>query len=156
MDKFIKESLRLARHASAHGDVPVGAVIVQNGKIIARAGNQVQQKKNPTLHAEIVAINRACKKLGKKFLDDCEIYVSLEPCAMCATAISFARIKRIIFVAADEKGGGIMHGARVYETQKNLYKPDVVFVEKIADESKKLLQDFFKRLRNAPSSVAAV
>ena len=96
-----------AQRAFSHDDVPIGAVIVHNNKIIARGENQVQQKKNPTLHAEIVAINRACKKLGTKFLDECDIYVTLEPCAMCATAISFARIRNIYFAASDPKGGGI-------------------------------------------------
>ena len=104
---FMKQALILARHAAEHGDVPIGAVIVRDGKIIARGENLVQKKLNPTLHAEIVAINRACKKLGQKFLDDCDIYVSLEPCAMCATAISFARMRHIYFAATDEKGGGI-------------------------------------------------
>ncbi len=147
MNKFIKETLKLARKASSHGDVPVGAVIVRDGKIIARGENQVQLKRNPTLHAEIIAINKACKKLGEKFLTDCEMYVSLEPCAMCATAISFARLKRVIFAATDEKGGGILHGACVYETQKNLWKPFVSQMPEFANESAKLLKDFFKQRR---------
>jgi tRNA(adenine34) deaminase len=147
MNKFIKETLKLARKAASHGDVPVGAVIVRDGKIIARGENQVQLKRNPTLHAEIIAINKACKKLNAKFLDNCEIYVSLEPCAMCATAISFARIKRVIFAAMDEKGGGILHGARVYETQRNLWKPFVLEAPEFANESAKLLKYFFKERR---------
>ncbi|MFA7188178.1 MAG: nucleoside deaminase [Alphaproteobacteria bacterium] len=147
MNKFIKETLKLAHRGASHGDVPVGAVIVRDGKIIARGENQVQLKRNPTLHAEIIAINKACKKLGEKFLTDCEIYVSLEPCAMCATAISFARIKRVIFAATDEKGGGILHGARVYETQKNLWKPFVSQIPEFANESAKLLKEFFKQRR---------
>lgn len=147
MNKFIKETLNQARKAASHGDVPVGAVIVRDGKIIARGENQVQLKRNPTLHAEIVAINKACKKLDAKFLDNCEIYVSLEPCAMCATAISFARIKHVFFAATDEKGGGILHGARVYETQKNLWKPFVSQIPEFSNESAKLLKDFFKQRR---------
>lgn len=147
MNKFIKETLIQARKAASHGDVPVGAVIVRDGKIIARGENQVQLKQNPTLHAEIVAINKACKKLNAKFLDNCEIYVSLEPCAMCATAISFARIGRVIFAAIDEKGGGIIHGARVYENQKNLYKPVIVHDSELSGESAELLKVFFKKLR---------
>ena len=103
----MNQAIVLAKRAFLHEDVPIGAVIVRDGKIIARGENQVQLKKNPTLHAEIVAINRACKKLGTKFLDGCDIYVSLEPCAMCATAISFARINNIYYAASDEKGGGI-------------------------------------------------
>ena len=142
--KHMKQALILAKRASAHDDVPIGAVIVQNGKIIARGENQVQLKKNPTLHAEIVAINRACKKLGTKFLDNCDIYVSLEPCAMCATAISFARINNIYFAATDEKGGGITSNARIYETDKHLWKPAVYQISEFADESAQLLRDFFK------------
>ena len=133
-----------ARRAFSHEDVPIGAVIVHNGKIIARGENQVQLKKNPTLHAEIVAINRACKKLGQKFLDECDIYVTLEPCAMCATAISFARIKNIYFAASDEKGGGITSNAKIYDNDPHLWKPTVHQLPEFADESAQLLRDFFK------------
>lgn len=132
-----------ARRAFAHDDVPIGAVIVCDGKIIARGENQVQLKQNPTLHAEIVAINRACKKLGQKFLDNCDIYVTLEPCAMCATAISLARIRNIYFAATDDKGGGITSNARIYETDKHLWKPSVHQLPEFADESAHLLRDFF-------------
>ena len=133
-----------ARRAFSHEDVPIGAVIVRDGKIIARGENQVQLKKNPTLHAEIVAINRACKKLGQKFLDECDIYVTLEPCAMCATAISFARIKNIYFAASDEKGGGITSNAKIYDSDPHLWKPCVHQLSEFADESAQLLRDFFK------------
>jgi len=139
--------LNLAHRAGENGDVPIGAVIVRDGKIIARGENLVQRKQNPTLHAEIVAINRACKKLGTKFLDDCDIYVSLEPCAMCATAISFARIRNIYFAAADEKGGGITSNSRVFDTDRHLWHPNIVQLPEYADESAKLLRDFFKQRR---------
>ena len=145
---FMKQALISARRAYNHEDVPIGAVIVRDGKIIARGENQVQKKKNPTLHAEIVAINRACKKLGVKFLDDCDIYVSLEPCAMCATAISFARIRNVYFAATDEKGGGISSNARIYDTDRHLWKPNVHQIPEFADESAELLRDFF-RVRRA-------
>lgn len=144
----MNQALVLAKRAFSHDDVPIGAVIVRNGKIIARGENQVQLKKNPILHAEIVAINRACKKLGVKFLDDCDIYVSLEPCAMCATAISLARIKNVYFAATDEKGGGITSNARIYDTDKHLWKPDVYQTPEYADESAQLLRDFFALRRN--------
>lgn len=140
---FMNQAMILAARAMKHDDVPIGAVIVHNGCIIARGENRVQQKKNPTLHAEIVAINRACKKLGTKFLDDCDIYVSLEPCAMCATAISFARIKNIYFAAPDQKGGGITANARVFESDKHLWKPEIHQMPEYADESAKMLRDFF-------------
>ena len=141
--KFMNQAIVLAKRAFSHEDVPIGAVIVRDGKIIARGENQVQLKKNPTLHAEIVAINRACKKLGTKFLDGCDIYVSLEPCAMCATAISFARINNIYYAASDEKGGGITSNARIYDTDKHLWKPAAHQIPEFADESAKLLKDFF-------------
>jgi tRNA(Arg) A34 adenosine deaminase TadA len=144
---FMKEAIKLAKKAAQHDDVPVGAVIVQNGKIIARGENQVQLKRDPTLHAEIVAIRRACKKTGAKFLDNAEIYVSLEPCAMCATAISFARIGKVIFAATDEKGGGILHGAKVYGNQKNLWKPGVETAPEFGSESAELLKEFFIKRR---------
>jgi tRNA(adenine34) deaminase len=141
--KFMNQALTCARRAFAHDDVPIGAVIVRDGVVIARGENQVQLKKNPTLHAEIVAINRACKKLGTKFLDGCDIYVTLEPCAMCATAISFARINNIYFAATDVKGGGITSNARVYDTDKHLWKPKVTQIPEFADESATLLKEFF-------------
>lgn len=143
----MKQALILARRAADHDDVPIGAVIVRDGCIIARAENQVQKKKNPTLHAEIVAINLACKKLGTKFLDDCEIYVSLEPCAMCAVALSYARIKKIYFAADDVKGGGILHNAAVFKTDAHLWTPAVITVPEYADESAQLLKGFFRAKR---------
>ena len=141
--KFMKQALNSARHAGKNGDVPIGAVIVRDGVVVARGENLVQRKKNPTLHAEIVAINRATRKLGEKFLTDCDIYVSLEPCAMCATAISFARIRNIYFAATDSKGGGITANARVFDTDKHLWKPNVIQMDEFADESAELLRNFF-------------
>ena len=148
----MNQAIILARKAFAHNDVPIGAVIVRDDKIIARGENRVQKSKNPTLHAEIVAINRACKKLGTKFLDDCDIYVSLEPCAMCATAISFARIRNIYFAATDEKGGGITANARIFDTDKHLWKPKIQQIPEFADESAALLREFFKQRRKAKES----
>jgi len=145
----MNQAIVYAKRAFSHDDVPIGAVIVRDGKIIARGENQVQLKKNPTLHAEIVAINRACRKLGTKFLDGCDIYVSLEPCAMCATAISFARINNIYFAASDPKGGGITSNARIYETDKHLWKPTVHQMPEFADESAELLREFFRARRQS-------
>jgi tRNA(adenine34) deaminase len=132
--EFMRTALQMAHKASSHGDVPIGAVIVRNNKIIARGENQIQLKKNPTLHAEIVAINRACKKLDSKILDDCEIYVSLEPCAMCKTALAYAHIKKIHFAACDEKGGAG-------------WKLNIEQTFDFADKSAKILKDFFKSKR---------
>lgn len=143
----MQQALNLAIRAKSHDDVPIGAVIVRDGHIIARGENKVQLRRNPTLHAEIVAINQACRKLGAKFLDDCDIYVTLEPCAMCATAISFARIRRIFFAAPDTKGGGITSNARVYETDRHLWKPTVIQMPEYADASAQMLRDFFATRR---------
>ena len=143
----MNQAFILAKRALSHDDVPIGAVIVKDSKIIARGENRVQKSKNPTLHAEIVAINRACKKLGTKFLDDCDIYVTLEPCSMCATAISFARIRNIYFAATDEKGGGITSNARVYDTDRHLWLPAVRQLPEFADESAELLRTFFSKRR---------
>ena len=145
----MKQALISAIRAKSHDDIPIGAVIVHNDTIIARGENQVQKKKNPTLHAEIVAINRACKKQGTKFLDDCDIYVTLEPCAMCATAISLARIRHVYYAAPNEKGGGIAHNARIYETDKHLWRPTVTQIPEYADASAQLLREFFIARRAA-------
>ncbi len=143
----MKQALFLAEIAKSHDDVPIGAVIVRGDEIIATGENRVQLDKNPTLHAEIVAINAACEKLGQKFLDDCDIYISLEPCPMCATAISLARIKNVYYAAPDEKGGAITGGARVYETGINLWKPNVIQTPEYAAKSARLLRDFFAARR---------
>ena len=145
---FMNQAFISAKKALAHDDVPIGAVIVKGDKIIARGENRVQKSKNPTLHAEIVAINKACKKLNQKFLDECDLYVTLEPCAMCATAISFARIRNIYFAATDEKGGGITNNARIFETDKHLWKPNIIQMPEYADKSAQMLKDFFKKQRN--------
>ena len=144
---FMNQAFLLAKKANEHGDVPIGAVIVHDGKIIARGENCVQKSKNPTLHAEIVAINKACKKLNSKFLDGCDLYVTLEPCCMCATAISFARIKNIYFAAMDKKGGGITANAKVFENDKHLWKPNIIQVPEYAEKSAQMLKDFFEKLR---------
>ncbi len=148
----MNQAFILAKKALTHDDVPIGAVIVKDDKIIARGENRVQKSKNPTLHAEIIAINRACKKLGVKFLDGCDIYVTLEPCSMCATAISFARIANVYFAARDVKGGGILHNAKVFDNDKHLWKPNVHEMPECADKSADMLKAFFTKLRNTNKS----
>lgn len=145
---FMNQAFILAKKALAHNDVPIGAVIVKEGKIIARGENRVQKSKNPTLHAEIVAINQACKKLNAKFLDGCDLYVTLEPCSMCATAISFARIQNVYFAARDEKGGGILHNAKIFDSDKHLWKPQIHEMPEYAEQSAEILRAFFAQLRN--------
>ena len=143
----MKQAFILADNAREHDDVPIGAVIVRDGEIIASGENMVQLNKNPTLHAEIVAINAACATLGQKFLDDCEIYVTLEPCAMCATALSLARIRKIHFAAHDVKGGGIYHNARVYNNDLHLWKPEIIEHPEYAEQSATMLREFFQNKR---------
>ena len=144
----MNQAFILAKKALAHNDVPIGAVIVKDDKIIARGENRVQKSKNPTLHAEIIAINKACKKLNAKFLDGCDLYVTLEPCSMCATAISFARIQNVYFAARDEKGGGILHNAKIFDNDKHLWKPTVHEMPEYAEQSAQMLKQFFAQLRN--------
>jgi tRNA(adenine34) deaminase len=144
----MKMAIERARAALAHGDVPVGAVIVSNGEILGVGENRVQADQDPTLHAEIVALRAAAAKIGQKFMpENAEIYITLEPCAMCATALSFARISRIIYAAADEKGGAICANSRIFETDKHLFKPEIIRDLTCSDESATLLKEFFKKLR---------
>ena len=125
----MNQAILCAHRAMQHDDVPIGAVIVRDGKIIARGENRVQQKQNPTLHAEIVAIN---------LLSSLAIPYSI------ATAISFARIRNIYFAATDEKGGGITSNARIFDTDKHLWKPNIHQIPEYANESAKMLRDFFR------------
>ncbi len=108
------EAFEEAGAAGQRGEVPIGAAIVHGGEVIARAGNRTLEMKDPTAHAEILAIRVACEKLGSERLAGCDIYVTLEPCAMCAAAISFARLRRLYWAAADPKGGAVEHGPRLF------------------------------------------
>jgi tRNA(adenine34) deaminase len=103
-----------AQAAFARGEVPVGAAIARGGEILSRAGNRTLQDRDPTAHAEILAIRAACRTLGSERLTDCDLYVTLEPCAMCAAAISFARLRRLYWAAPDPKGGAVEHGPRFF------------------------------------------
>lgn len=115
-----------AEAAAARGEVPIGAVIVDGqGGIIAVAGNRTLELKDPTAHAEILAIRAACARLGSERLPGCDLYVTLEPCPMCATAISFARVRRLYFGAADEKGGGVEHGPRIFAHPTCHHAPEI-------------------------------
>ena len=119
-------ALAEAEAARDRGEVPIGAVIVSaSGEILARAGNRTLELHDPTAHAELLAIREACAKLGSERLVDCDLYVTLEPCAMCAAAISFARIRRLYFGAADAKGGAVEHGPRLFGQPTCHHAPDV-------------------------------
>jgi tRNA(adenine34) deaminase len=119
------QALAEAQAGAAAGEVPVGAVIVRAGQILARAHNHTRSVPDPTAHAEIVAIRAAAAMLGQERLEDCELWVTLEPCAMCAGAIANARIARLYYAASDPKGGGVEHGARVFDQPQCLHRPEV-------------------------------
>jgi len=119
-------ALAEAEEAGSRGEVPVGAVIVdKTGRTLARAGNRTRERTDPTAHAELLAIREACAAIGSERLVGCDLYVSLEPCPMCATAISFARIRRLYFGAADPKGGGVEHGPRIFSQTSCHHAPEV-------------------------------
>lgn len=139
-------ALDQARAAAAAGEVPVGAVIVHNGTVIASAHNLTRTDHDPTAHAEIAAIREAARVLGSERLGACDLYVSLEPCAMCAGAIAHARIARLYYAASDPKGGGVEHGARVFEHPQCLHRPEV-YNGIGAQEAGVLLKDFFAARR---------
>lgn len=137
-----------AEAASLRGEVPVGAVIVRDGAVIAQAGNRMREQKDPTAHAEILAIRDACVKLGNERLGDCDLYVTLEPCAMCAAAISFARLRRVYFGAIDPKGGAVESGGRFFNQPTCHHAPEV-YGGIGETRSRALLQRFFSGLRGA-------
>jgi len=143
---FMKEALREAKKAYKKLEVPVGVVIVKNGKIIAKAYNQKEEKNSPIKHAEILAIEKACKKLGNWRLNDCEMYVTLEPCPMCAGAIVNARFKKIYIGAMQQKTGACGSKINIIEQYKTEVKVEVEF-NILQEECLNILQDFFKELR---------
>ena len=139
-------ALEQARAAADAGEVPVGAVIVKDGQVIARAHNAPRTLTDPTAHAELLAIRRAAETLGDERLEGCELWVTLEPCAMCAGAIAHARIARLYYAAADPKGGAVEHGARVFEQPQCLHRPEVYSGMGEA-EAGELLRAFFRERR---------
>ena len=143
------EALKQAQIAYDLGEVPVGAVITQrlNGKIIAKAHNMMQTSGNPLKHAEMIVIDMACKKLGNKNLSNCDLYVSLEPCAMCASAVSHSRLGRLFYGASDQKQGAVENGVRFFTNTSCHWRPEV-YHGMLFYESQELMQNFFKRIRN--------
>ncbi len=141
-------ALAYARRAAARGEVPVGAVVVdgRTGDILARRHNLVIARADPTAHAEMLALRAAGKKIGAARLAGCDLYVTLEPCPMCAQAISFARIRRLYFGAADPKGGGVEHGPRLFTQPTCHHAPEVIGALR-ETECAELLKDFFKARR---------
>ena len=122
----MRRALELAADAAADGEVPVGAVITLGDRIVAESRNRMRSSNDPTAHAEMEAIRAAGAKLGTSRLDDCTLWVTLEPCAMCAGAISVARLKALRFAAEDPKGGGVVHGARIFAQPTCHHRPDVL------------------------------
>jgi tRNA(Arg) A34 adenosine deaminase TadA len=145
---YINLALEEAQLAAARGEVPIGAVIVNaaSGKVIAQAGNRTEELNDPTAHAEILAIRAATQAIGSPRLEDCDLYVTLEPCPMCATAISFARVRRLYFGAFDAKSGGVDHGPRIFAQLTCHHAPEVYSgFEEI--RCSKMLKDFFAAKR---------
>jgi tRNA(adenine34) deaminase len=143
----MERALRQARAAAERGEVPIGAVIVgPDGTVIAEAGNRTEADRDPTAHAEMLAIRQAAATLGAPRLVECDLHVTLEPCPMCAQAISFARIRRLYYGAADPKGGGIEHGPRIFSQPTCHHRPEVY--SGIGEgEAGELLRAFFKERR---------
>ena len=143
---YMDAALEEARLAAHRGEVPVGAVLVRNGEMIARAGNRTLELNDPSAHAELLVIRDACQQLQSQRLPDCDLYVTLEPCTMCAAAISFARIRRLYFAADDPKGGAVQNGVCFFEQPTCHHSPEWYsgLSEKSAAE---LLTHFFKSRR---------
>jgi len=147
-NKFIKLALEKAKEAAARGEVPVGAIVVERktSKVISAKHNLSETKKSPIHHAEILALTEATEILGTKYLSNCDLYVTLEPCPLCAAAISMFRIGRLFYGASDSKFGAIESGSKFFSSPNCHHRPEV-FSGICAEESSKLMQDFFKKLR---------
>ena len=144
---FMQIALKEARAAAQRGEVPVGAVVVSaEGQIVARAGNRMRETCDPSAHAELLAIRAACAELGQERLSGHDLYVTLEPCAMCAGLIAAARIRRLYYAASDSKSGGVEHGARVFNHPQSHHKPEV-YPNISEAESQQLLKEFFNNIR---------
>ena len=146
---LMKLALNEARDAEGRGEVPVGAVIVnrQNGKILAQAGNRVEEFGDPTAHAELLAIQAATARLGRSRLLNCDVYVTLEPCAMCAAAIALARLRKLVFGAYDPKGGAVEHGPRLFSHPTIHHRPEIIGGVTESDCAE-LLTNFFRIRRD--------
>lgn len=145
--RYMDLALEEARLAEQRGEVPIGAVLVRDGEILSRAGNRTLELNDPTAHAEVLVIREACARLQSQRLPGCDVYVTLEPCPMCATALSFARIRRIYYGAGDEKGGGVDHGPRLYAQPTCHHAPEV-YSGLAEQDCARILRDFFQSRRD--------
>jgi tRNA(adenine34) deaminase len=146
MTSFMSLALDEARAAGARGEVPVGCVIVRDGAVVARAGNRTLADRDPTAHAEIIAIRAAAASLGSERLEGCDLYVTLEPCGMCAGAVAFARIRRLYYGAADPKGGAVDNGVKFFGSPSCHHRPEV-YGGLAEAEAGALLKAFFRERR---------
>jgi tRNA(adenine34) deaminase len=146
MTAFMDMALEQARASGRRGEVPVGCVLVRGEEVIARSGNRTLADRDPTAHAEMIVIREAAHRLASERLDGCDVYVTLEPCAMCAAALSFARIRRLYYGASDAKGGAVENGVQFFASASCHHRPEIYggLAEAAAAE---LLKDFFKQRR---------
>ena len=142
-------ALEEAKSAAARGEVPVGAVLLAaDGSLLAKDGNRILEHKDPTAHAEMLVMRAGAKALGNERLIGSTLYVSLEPCAMCAGAMAMARIARLVFAACDPKGGAVLHGPRFFEQPTCHHRPQITQTEPHAMEAGEILRDFFRARRS--------
>ncbi len=147
MQEFVQLCLELAKEGFERSEVPVGCVVVKNGVVIAKAHNRVEELKDPTAHAEMLALREAMQKLGQKYLYGCEVYVSLEPCPMCAYAMVLARVERVVFLALDEKYGAVMSSFNLFD--EPCFNHRVKWEYLPVEEARNLLKEFFKKKRTS-------
>ncbi len=145
MQEFVQACLELAKKGFEKSEVPVGCVVVKDGVVIAKAHNRVEELKDPTAHAEMLALREAMQKLGEKYLYGCEVYVSLEPCPMCAYAMVLARVERVVFLALDEKCGAVMSRFNLFD--EPYFNHRVKWEYLPMEEARSLLKEFFRKRR---------
>lgn len=146
---YMKAAMEEAKLAASRDEVPIGAVLVdcRSGEIVARNGNRTIELTDPTAHAEILVIREQCQKTGKQRIPEYDLYVTLEPCTMCAAAISYARIRRLVMGASDKKGGGILHGAKFFDQPTCHHKIEITR-NIMTDECSQILKEYFQNKRN--------
>ncbi|HEY7625365.1 MAG TPA: nucleoside deaminase [Candidatus Limnocylindria bacterium] len=148
-DRFMRDALDAGRAAAEHGDVPIGAVVVRDGAVIARAGNRREVDNDPAAHAELIAMRDAARSLGRWRLSDCTLYVTVEPCAMCAGGAVLARIALVVFGAPDERAGAVRSAAELLDAPWTNHHPRWRFYPLMRDEIERVIGEFFSRQRES-------